>query len=110
MALKPLNPGSERVELHSISPLTIGVFLGKVSHLAGLESRIVENQLARDNVTLIRGDACFRNSNTIEVRSDNDPLFLGASHILVAVGTIPPHHRELKLTVMCPLIVTISFN
>ncbi|HNP29283.1 MAG TPA: hypothetical protein PKK23_09580 [Nitrospirales bacterium] len=55
MALKPPNPGSERVERHSISPPTMGQSLDKVSFLVRPESRIVENQLSRNNVTLSRG-------------------------------------------------------
>jgi NAD(P) transhydrogenase len=73
----------------SVSPPTMGELLDKVSHQVALESQIIENQLARNGITLIRGDAVFKDAHTIAVQSGLDPILIQASLILIAVGTIP---------------------
>ncbi|MGD9851803.1 MAG: Si-specific NAD(P)(+) transhydrogenase [Nitrospirales bacterium] len=89
LSLRPSQRAREISGYPPDSPPTMGELLDKVSYLVGLESQIVENQLARNNITLIRGDACFKDAHTIEVRSDYETSLLRASQILVAVGTIP---------------------
>ena len=78
-----------RPGLQSVSPPTMGELLDKVGNLVYLESQIVENQLGRNNITLFRGEAFFKDPHTIEVQSGSDTLVLQAGHILIAVGTIP---------------------
>ncbi|MGE0474522.1 MAG: Si-specific NAD(P)(+) transhydrogenase [Nitrospirales bacterium] len=89
LSLRPPQRGREPSGHRSYSPPTMGELLDKVSYLVGLESQIVENQLARNNITLIRGDACFQDPHTIAVRSGHETCLLQAGHILIAVGTIP---------------------
>ena len=89
LALKASHRNTIGPGLQSVSPPTMGELLDKVSHLVGLESQIVESQLGRNNITLIRGEAFFKDPHTLAVRSDSDTIFLRADHILIAVGTIP---------------------
>lgn len=89
LALRPVTRSSERQEYRLAAPPTMGELLDKVGDLVDLESRIVENQLSRNNVSLIRGEACFKDSHTIEVQSDGETLHFRAHHILIAVGTVP---------------------
>jgi NAD(P) transhydrogenase len=79
----------ERPGSRAISPPTMGELLDKVNHLISLESQIVENQLGRNGITLIHGDGFFKDPHTIAVRSGTDTILVRASHILIAVGTIP---------------------
>lgn len=79
----------ERSGSRAISPPTMGELLDKVSQLISLESQIVENQLGRNGITLIRGDGFFKDPHTIAVRSGPDTILFRANHILIAVGTIP---------------------
>lgn len=89
LSLKASNRDKESPSFQSLSPPTMGELLDKVGHMVSLESQIIENQLSRNNITLIRGNAFFKDPHTIEVRSGSDAIFLRAGHILIAVGTIP---------------------
>lgn len=89
LSLSPPPRSGIRHEHRSLPPPTMGELLDKVSYLVGLESQIVENQLERNNVCVISGDAAFKDSHTVEVRSDSEIFYYRAKHILVAVGTIP---------------------
>lgn len=89
LSLKASNRDKESPSFQSVSPPTMGELLDKVGHMVSLESQIIENQLGRNNITLIRGNAFFKDPHTIEVRSRSDAIFLRAGHILIAVGTIP---------------------
>ncbi len=89
LSLKPARRPGERQSYSALPPLTMGDLLNKVSLLVDLESQIVEKQLGRNNVTLIQGEAFFKDPHTIAVKIGSDPLLLRAKHILIAVGTIP---------------------
>lgn len=89
LSLKASNRDKESPSFQSFSPPTMGELLDKVGHMVSLESQIIQNQLSRNNITLIRGNAFFKDPHTIEVRSGSDAIFLRAGHILIAVGTIP---------------------
>jgi len=89
LSLKAPHQNREGRGFQSVAPPTMGELLDKVGHMVRLESQIVENQLGRNNITLIRGDAFFKDPHTIEVRSGVSTIFLRATHILIAVGTIP---------------------
>jgi len=89
LSLKTARRVGEAADFQSVSPLTMSELLDKVSHLVAMESQIVETQLGRNNITLIRGDAFFQDPHTLVVESGQDTMVLRATHILVAVGTIP---------------------
>jgi len=89
LSLKASRRGREPADFQSVSPPTMGELLDKVSHLVAMESQIVENQLGRNNITLIHGDAYFKDPHTIVVELGSDTILLRATHILIAVGTIP---------------------
>jgi len=89
LSLKASRRGRETPGFQSVAPPTMDELLDKVGHMVCLESQIVENQLGRNNITLIRGDAFFKDPHTIEVRAGADIILLRATHILIAVGTIP---------------------
>ena len=89
LSLKLSNRGRVQSSYPSMSPPTMGELLDKVSLQVALESQIIEKQLARNGITLIRGDACFKDHHTIAVRSGPDSILIQASLILIAVGTIP---------------------
>ena len=89
LALKASRRDREPAGFQSVSPPSMGELLDKVGHLVAMESQIVENQLGRNNITLIRGDAFFKDPHTIAVESGSDTILLRAAHILIAVGTIP---------------------
>ena len=55
------------------------------------EIEVVENQLRRNDVTLLSGEASFVDPHTLMIRSEGGWRQVTAEHILIAVGTHPAH-------------------
>ena len=63
--------------------------LARVGDVVTRETNVVEDQLWRNDVELIRGEAAFRDAHTIAVRSEKGTRTVSARHVVVAVGTTP---------------------
>jgi NAD(P) transhydrogenase len=63
--------------------------LARVTDLVGRQAEVVEEQLARNDVTLYRGRAFFRDAHTIAIDTSEGAHELRAANILIAVGTRP---------------------
>jgi NAD(P) transhydrogenase len=83
---------------------TAAALLTRVNAVVAREAEVVERQLARNGVTLVRGNASFADPHTVMVATDDGPTRLVAAHILVAAGTEPapppgvPVDEEIVLT------------
>ncbi|HVG89133.1 MAG: Si-specific NAD(P)(+) transhydrogenase [Gaiellales bacterium] len=53
------------------------------------EREVIRDQLLRNGVTIIEGDASFAEPNSLEVRSDAGTSRVAADRIVIAVGTVP---------------------
>lgn len=53
------------------------------------EMEVIENQLRRNDVTMVQGEASFQEPHTLIVRSDAGWRRVTGEHILIAVGTHP---------------------
>lgn len=63
--------------------------LHRVGIVARRESQVVEQQLCRNEVQLIRGEASFRDLHALVVASAEGQRTVTAANILIAVGTYP---------------------
>lgn len=63
--------------------------LRRIGMVAGRESQVVEQQLCRNEVHLIRGEASFIDVHTVAVVSAEGRRTVTAANILIAVGTYP---------------------
>ncbi len=63
--------------------------LERVTDLVRRQGEVVEDQLARNDVALLRGRAFFRDAHTVMVEAEDGPHELRAANVLVAVGTRP---------------------
>jgi NAD(P) transhydrogenase len=72
--------------------------LASVRAVIDREAAVVENQLRRNDVALLRGQASFRDAHTLEVKFNDHARVVTAAHILVAVGTrpCPPPHIDVN--------------
>ena len=61
----------------------------RVEGVVTREAEVIEDQLWRNEVSLIRGEAQFEDAHTIVVRSDNGIRTVTAANVLIAVGTVP---------------------
>lgn len=85
-----LGSGAERG--HGIQPEarpTAEQLLARVGEVVRREAEVVEAQLRRNDVTLIRGEASFKDSHTVVVKSETGLRTMSAAYILIAVGTRP---------------------
>lgn len=55
------------------------------------ETEVVENQLRRNDVTLLSGEASFVDPHTLMIRSNGGWRQISSEQILIAVGTHPAH-------------------
>lgn len=63
--------------------------LRRVSQVVQREAEVVEDQLARNDVDLIRGHASFVDPHTLRIEAETGVRNLSAEFVLVAVGTWP---------------------
>jgi len=63
--------------------------LARVDEVVRREAGVVEDQLRRNDVTLIWGEASFKDPHTVVVESENSWQTVTAANILIAVGTRP---------------------
>ena len=63
--------------------------LRKVSAVIDRETEVIEDQLWRNDIELIRGEASFKGPHTLIVASEEGSRTVTADRILIAVGTTP---------------------
>jgi NAD(P) transhydrogenase len=73
---------------HRVRP-TMELLLRRVGSVIEIEADVVQDQLARNDVDLIRGHAKFIDPHTLAVESFGGSRRISAAHILLAVGTRP---------------------
>ena len=81
-----LDPGQGR---RTETRPTAEQLFARVEGVVTREAEVIEDQLWRNEVSLIRGEAQFEDSHTIVVRSNNGSRTLTAANVLIAVGTVP---------------------
>jgi len=63
--------------------------LAGVEAVIGREIEVIEQQLRRNDVALIQGEASFLDPHTLAIRSESGMKQVTARHIVIAVGTRP---------------------
>jgi NAD(P) transhydrogenase len=63
--------------------------LERVGAVVQCEANIIENQLNRNDVQMIRGDAVFKDPHTLTVKCEDGYRDLTAANMLIACGTQP---------------------
>ena len=78
---------------HLKSRPTAEQLLRRVDTVIQREAQVVEDQLWRNDIQLLRGEACFNDPHTLMVVSAGESRTVTADKILIAVGTQPavPH-------------------
>ena len=68
---------------------TANQLLSRVKEVIRLEGDILEDQLFRNDISMIRGDAAFIDPHTLNIASEHGGKHITSHKILIAVGTIP---------------------
>ena len=63
--------------------------LARVAAVEQEQVGIIHDQLQRNDVTLLRGEARFQDPHTIDVVKDGQATTVTADNVLIAVGTVP---------------------
>lgn len=90
--LQEINRASFEQKLrHSVSsqrPIAQDL-LARVAEVEQKQAEIIRDQLQRNNVTVLTGDASFHDPHTVLVTRGDQSRVVTAANILIAVGTIP---------------------
>ena len=78
-----------RREVRGDSRPTAEQLLARVEEVVAREAAVVDDQLRRNDVTVIHGEAAFRDPHTLVVEAEGGWRVVTTAHILVAVGTAP---------------------
>jgi len=74
---------------HSPARPTADQLLSRIEQVVRHEVAVVQNQLWRNDIELLQGEASFTDPHTLMVASDAGARRLTAASILIAVGTVP---------------------
>ena len=68
----------------------------RVNEVVEREGEVVQRQLERNDITVIRGEASFIDEHTVQVFAEEALQWVQAQHIVIAVGTVPAPPLGLK--------------
>ncbi len=68
---------------------TADQLLSRVEDVTKREVEVVADQLRRNDVTLIQGEASFKDAHSVTVTGMTETRVVSAANILIAVGTVP---------------------
>jgi NAD(P) transhydrogenase len=74
--------------------ITIADLLWRTHHVIDREIHVIRDQLARNHVTLVAGDASFVDPHTVVVAAASEERRLRAEKIVIAVGTTPTRPKS----------------
>ena len=74
---------------HFESRPTTAQLLTRVEDVTTREVEVVADQLRRNDVALIQGQASFKDTHTVVVTNEDESRLITAANILIAVGTVP---------------------
>jgi len=83
------HPFLQQTEKRSRHRPSVSQLFSRVQLVRNREVEMVEDQLWRNNIELILGEASFKDAHTLIIKSDNEIRAVTAENILIAVGTMP---------------------
>ena len=75
-------------QAHNSRPTADQLF-GRVAEVIQTEGNVLHDQLRRNDVKLLQGEARFRDTHTLELHNEHGTTLITADNILIAVGTRP---------------------
>ena len=98
---------------NSIRPRpTASQLFSRVNTVINCEAEVLEDQLWRNEIEFIHGEASFVDGHTLRVQSERDTQLITAENILIAVGTVvtPPSGVEVDGEIICTSDEIIALN
>jgi NAD(P) transhydrogenase len=75
--------------------MSVADFMHREKIVVENERRIIENNLHRHNITLVRGEASFKDPHKVRVSSSEGEMEISGDIILIATGSSPYHPPEI---------------
>ncbi len=69
----------------------------RISTIVQQENQVIEDQLRRNRIEILRGKASFAGPNQVQITSEDFRAIKSAQFIVVAVGTIPHHPSSFEV-------------
>jgi len=69
--------------------LTATGLLSRINAVVEREADVVDRQLQRNDIEVLRGEASFLDSHTLQITTETNIFHVQADRILIAVGTVP---------------------
>ncbi|WP_447982979.1 Si-specific NAD(P)(+) transhydrogenase [Nitrospira sp. Nam74] len=85
--------GGARLPHRTTNHPTAAELLQRVDTVVQREGQVVDNQLWRNEIHCIVGEASFKDPHTVIVASEESQRTVTAEHIVIAVGTVPAPSR-----------------
>jgi len=73
------------------SRITMADLTFRIANIVKHENNVIEDQLGRNRIEIVRGNASFADPNTVVVQGNGSVAAKSADYIVVAVGTRPHH-------------------
>ncbi len=73
------------------SRITMDDLTFRISSIIKHEHDVIENQLWRNQIEVLRGNASFVDQHTVKIENQGSVSIRTANHIVIAVGTTPHH-------------------
>lgn len=67
----------------------VAQLFARVNEVMEREGEVVQRQLERNDITVVRGEASFIDEHTVQVFAEEALQWVRAEHIVIAVGTVP---------------------
>jgi len=78
--------------------ITMGDLLYRSQYVVRSEVDVIRNQMSRNDVTLLFGEATFLDPNTLRIVRGEETMEIKGKHILIAVGTEPARPKNVPFT------------
>jgi NAD(P) transhydrogenase len=78
--------------------ITMEDLLYRCRHVVRSEVDVIRNQMARNDIELLFGDASFIDPHTLRIEQEHDTQTVRADHVVVAVGTEPARPAGVPFT------------
>src|SRR6266516_6712549 len=78
--------------------ITMDDLLYRARHVVRTEVDVIRNQMERNGVEMLFGDASFIDKNKVRINRGDDNLELRSKHVLIACGTEPARPANVPFT------------
>lgn len=68
---------------------SVDQLFARVNEVVEREGEVVQRQLERNDITVVRGEASFIDERTVQVFAEEALQWVQAEHVVIAVGTVP---------------------